>query len=241
MRNWRVCVTGGKWRGAMLNLMSKSRIYLILCPLLRRQSLALKTVARAGSAWRRSSSSFERRRGNPMAIRKTLQHPPTFSNHWQSSVSWPTQLFFPGQLISVLIERFLRSDSCPPAWCMWTETIHGKDAFFFYFPTLSCVVNQCVICWNYVNLWYSTGRNTRISLSPITTTDLIQSIFYLCQIAWKTRRLILVATAGSATTGPLELPALGADVGPKGEIIWYQNIASHIHIMQISRSKFVII
>lgn len=29
--------------------------------------------------------------------------------------------------------------------------------------------------------------------------------------------LVLVAAAGSATAGPLELPALGADVGPRGE------------------------
>lgn len=28
-------------------------------------------------------------------------------------------------------------------------------------------------------------------------------------------RLVLVATAGSATTSPLELPALGTDVGPR--------------------------
>lgn len=38
--------------------------------------------------------------------------------------------------------------------------------------------------------------------------------FIWISFAWKTKRLVLVCTAGSATTSPLELPALGADVGP---------------------------
>lgn len=65
------------------------------------------------------------------------------------------------------------------------------------------------------------------------TSHFIQSIFYLCQIAWKTKRLVLVATAGSATTGPLELPALGADVGPRREIHLLEDGITNIRIIQL--------
>lgn len=41
-------------------------------------------------------------------------------------------------------------------------------------------------------------------------------------------RLILVTTAGSATTGPLELPTLGADVGPGRQTIQFKTMASQI-------------
>ena len=44
---------------------------------------------------------------------------------------------------------------------------------------------------------------------------------YLHQIARKTKKtdtLVLVSTAGSAPTGTLKLPALGADVRPKNKI-----------------------
>lgn len=46
-----------------------------------------------------------------------------------------------------------------------------------------------------------------------------QPIFYLYQIVWKTKTLVLVSTASSATTSSLELPALGAHIGPGEEKI----------------------
>lgn len=51
-------------------------------------------------------------------------------------------------------------------------------------------------------------------------------------------RLVLVATAGSATTGPLELPALGADIGPKREVNQhYMNLLYYVHFGQYFQSS----
>lgn len=44
-------------------------------------------------------------------------------------------------------------------------------------------------------------------------------MFICVRMHGKPNRLVLVAAAGSATTSPLELPALGANVGPGREAI----------------------
>lgn len=63
-----------------------------------------------------------------------------------------------------------------------------------------------------------------------TTICLVQSIFYLSDCI--KNRLVFVGTAGSATTGSLELPALGADIGPRREIKQHLNMKllhDHVH------------
>jgi len=47
--------------------------------------------------------------------------------------------------------------------------------------------------------------------------NITQSLFALQYRIQKDRCLVLVASAGSATTGTLELPAFGAHIGPREE------------------------
>jgi len=49
--------------------------------------------------------------------------------------------------------------------------------------------------------------------------NITQSLFALQYRIQKDRCLVLVASAGSATTGTLELPAFGAHIGPREETL----------------------
>lgn len=65
---------------------------------------------------------------------------------------------------------------------------------------------------------FKKNMSARCESAPMKLKPLFITVNLLFVSGRVKNRLVLVAAAGSATTGPLELPALGADVGPGGEI-----------------------
>lgn len=170
-----------------INFLKEKWDYLILSPRSRRQRVAGCECCRcSGSASKRSCSDCERRRGNPMTIRKTAQHPPTFSNHRLNTTSGLNHLL-PGQ--------------------RWNTYYRTSEIFNPPLPLAHVVYKYSV-----VKLMQTVEWNVQSATQKDT---FVQPFFYLFQTAWQIETLVLEATAGSATTGSLELSALGTDIGPE--------------------------